>query len=263
MTAVGASDAGDFYDEVWDKYGHLDAVSPAAFHRRRVVTNLARQAAPRAGRILDIGCGRGELLCELARGRPGAALVGADVSERSLELSRRDNPSYEFLILDLERTDFRDAYAAQLETFDLITCCEVIEHIDDDRAAIDNLVALLAKGGHVIVTVPGGKMSRFDEIIGHRRHYRQRGLGALLDGAGLNVSAVQAWGFPFHNLYRTAVRVAARATMTRESTPSKKSGRISKVLGGAYGWFGRALKPLFYLNASRWGEQLIAVARKP
>ena len=36
---------------------------------------------------------------------------------------------------------------------------------------------------------------------------------------------------------------------------------VSGALGAAYTWFGRALKPLFYLNRNYWGEQLLLVAR--
>ncbi len=262
MSAPG-NQASEFYDDVWDKYAHLDAVSPAAFHRRRIVARLAGEAAPRAVRALDIGCGRGELLRELAGHLPETRLAGADVSERSLELTRRENPNYELFPVDLERRDFADAHREHLDRFDLITCCEVIEHIENHRRAAANLATLLAPGGRLIVTVPGGKMSRFDVIIGHYRHYQPAMLRTLLESSGLEVDRVLAWGFPFHNLYRTAVRVAAKATMGEPKPESAGSDRISGALGSAYSAFGKLLTPLFYLNANRWGEQMIALAKKP
>ncbi|MEO8900487.1 MAG: methyltransferase domain-containing protein, partial [Polyangiaceae bacterium] len=93
--AIEASDSQAFYDKMWKDYGHLDAVSPAAFHRRRVIVQLAQRYAGRPGKILDVGCGQGELLRELAEAMPGAEVHGADLSEQSLIDSRRRNPSFD------------------------------------------------------------------------------------------------------------------------------------------------------------------------
>ncbi len=74
-----------------------------------------------------------------------------------------------------------------------------------------------------------------------------------------------AWGFPFQKLYRTAVRVASRISMPKPGAAPKTTGsgrNISGVLGAGYSFFGRALKPLFYLNRNFWGEQMLLVARK-
>lgn len=259
------ADAGAFYDDVWQRYGHLDADSPAAFHRRRLVVALACQSAGGARRVLDAGCGQGELLEQLARALPSATIDGADVSEQSLNDTRRRSPGRELFQLDLATPDFEHAQRERLGRYDLVVCSEVIEHILDDGRAARNLHALLAPGGAAVVTVPGGKMSRFDELIGHHRHYRTKRLARLLTDAGFTVERVLAWGFPFHNLYRTAVRVASGATMPKPGAPAKSAANdsgMSRVLGGAYSLFGRGLKPLFYLNLSRWGEQMIAVARR-
>ena len=110
-------------------------------------------------------------------------------------------------------------------------------------------------------------MSAFDKVIGHQRHYTPASLAARLTQAGFRVDRVLAWGFPFHSFYRTAVRLVSRMSLARQPTSTasaqpERKGAIANVFGAAYTVFGKALKPLFYLNASRWGEQLIAVARR-
>ena len=105
-------------------------------------------------------------------------------------------------------------------------------------------------------------MSRFDELIGHHRHYDTTTLAALIKSAGLEPLEVFAWGFPFQNLYRSAVRVASRAQFGRPK-PQAKARRVGGVLSKGYAFFGAALKPLFYLNRPYWGEQLFAVAQQP
>lgn len=254
------SEAAEFYDEMWQRYGHLDASSPAAFHRRRLIVELCRRHAPDARRVLDAGAGRGELLQALGRAFPRAALCASDVSRASVEETRRVNPTFEALQMDLAAPEFEQAFSALQGRFDLVTCSEVIEHIPDDHLAVRRVASLLAPGGTLVITVPSGKMSRFDELIGHQRHYREPALRALAEHAELEVLELWAWGFPFQNLYRSAVRVAARWSMPSNAAPSDSA--LSRALGHGYALFGRALKPLFYLNRNYWGEQLLLVARR-
>jgi SAM-dependent methyltransferase len=262
---AGEGAASEFYDQMWRDWARLDAASPAGFHRRRLVAKWALDAAPRAQRILDVGCGEGGLLRELSRRFPDALLWGADLSEQALEDTRRSAPRTETFLLDLADPDFDVAHAERLQTHDLVTCCEVLEHLDDDVLALTRLGRLLRPGGTLITTVPGGRPTRFDTAIGHRRHYRPGELDAALRRAGLQPERIAAWGFPFHSAYRVAVRAASWLTLPSGSKPDARPapGIGSTALGWAYRAIGRGLIPLFYLNLPRWGRQLLAVARRP
>jgi SAM-dependent methyltransferase len=258
-------EAGEFYDEMWQRYGHLDSASPAAFHRRRLIVELCTRHAAGARQVLDVGCGQGELLHELRLGFPNATLCASDVSLASVHETQRVNPNLEVLQMDLSLPDFERVYGQYLGRFELVTCSEVVEHIPDDCLAVQRVARLLAPRGTLVLTVPGGKMSRFDELIGHQRHYTSKRLRELSQQASLEPIEVLAWGFPFQNLYRTAVRVASRISMPKAAAAAKptNSGRnLSGVLSTGYSLFGRALKPLFYLNRNFWGEQMLLVARK-
>lgn len=264
MTSQSAGDKErEFYDEMWSAYGALDAASPAAFHRRRLVADLAAKASFGTPRVLDVGCGQGDLLRDLAARMPGARLSGADISEASIAETLRKNPNYDVFRLDLASPSFQADNQARLGTFDLVVCSEVLEHIEDDATAAKNLGTLLAPGGALIVTVPGGSMSRFDVAIGHKRHYPRATIAERLAGAGLAVERVLAWGFPFHNLYRTAVRMASRLSLPGEKTGrGTQRPRLTGSASSAYVAFGWIMKPLFYLNLDRGGEQIVAVARR-
>ncbi len=257
-------DAKAFYDEMWRNYGHLDAVSPAAFHRRRMIVELAQKHAPNARRILDVGCGRGELLRELSGVFPGAAIFGADVSEQSLVISREKNPTFELFELNLTHPAFELEYQARLTQFDLVVCSEVLEHIDNDRLAASHLTKLLAASGVAIVTVPGGRLTRFDVSIGHLRSYTADSLTTLLRGAELDVERAFAWGFPFHSLYRLAVGVASLLTSAPRPSEQKKvqtRSFMADALSFGYTLFGKSLKPLYYLNSSLSGGQIFGIAK--
>ena len=167
--------------------------------------------------------------------------------------------------MDLGLPEFERVYGQYLGRFELVTCSEVVEHMAADGLAVERLARLLAPRGTLVLTVPGGKMSRFDQLIGHQRHYSEKQLQALCEGAQLEPLAVLAWGFPFQNLYRSAVRIASRISMPepgRRGAASASRG-VGALLGAGYTYLGRALKPLFYLNRNYWGEQMLLVAQKP
>ena len=74
--------------------------------------------------------------------------------------------------------------------FDLVLMLDVLEHVEDDRAALlDAVLNFLAPGGRLLVSVPAGPglFSRHDELLGHKRRYAPARLGALVDEVGLAV----------------------------------------------------------------------------
>ena len=250
------------YDAIWKRYAPLDAASPAAFHRRRCVVRLIRRLSPAPTRLIDIGCGPGLLLARLQAEFPNVQLVGADFSPESLKLARARVSGIETQELDLMASDFSTKQASHLGRYDVVVCSEVLEHLPNEGRALEHLGQLTKPGGYCVLTVPGGKMSRFDKLIGHQRHYSAVGLSSQLRAAGFSDIEVWAWGFPFHNLYRSAVRAAARWRFS-ESPGNHHAPDVGHgFLGQAYRAFGATLKPLYYLNAPFWGEQLVAQGRR-
>lgn len=72
-------------------------------------------------------------------------------------------------------------------TYDLVCLFDVLEHIDDDMAALARLQRLLKPGGRLLVTVPAYEWlwSAHDEAHHHRRRYTTARLGARARSAGL------------------------------------------------------------------------------
>jgi 2-polyprenyl-3-methyl-5-hydroxy-6-metoxy-1,4-benzoquinol methylase len=257
---VTAANVAGFYDQVWDAFGELDRDNPAAYHRRRLILALVRQHTRSANQVLEVGCGQGALLKKLELELPAAVVHGADVSPRSLEKSRALGAQAELFELDLSALDFDATHAARFGRFDLVICSEVLEHLADDALALARIKSLLAPGGHLIVTVPSGQKTRFDVAIGHVRHYSRASLTQLLRENGYNVEQAMAWGFPFHNLYRALVAVAARLSFGAGG--DARLAPPTGALGLGYRALARLLKPLYFLNRPYWGPQLLALARK-
>jgi len=144
--------------------------------RRIVLDTVAGLALPPGAAILDAGCGSGRNLAELARfGRP----VGLEPSARGAELARARGVG-EVVQAGIDAMPFADA------SFDLITCLDVLEHIEDDRGALRELLRVARPGARLLVTVPAYPRlwSSHDELNLHCRRYTRADLLARASEAG-------------------------------------------------------------------------------
>ena len=121
---------------------------PAIQRLRAAAVELLR---PRLGdRLLDVGCGTGEVVRALA-GLVGAhgTVVGVEPSARMLDEARRRTGNstlrVEFHPGDISRLDFSDA------TFDGVTCERVFQHLDAPDTAIGEFVRVTRPGGRIVV----------------------------------------------------------------------------------------------------------------
>jgi glycosyltransferase involved in cell wall biosynthesis len=140
-------------------------------------------------RVLEIGSGTGNLTRRLT---PRKRYVASDINPLYLQTLRRlgaDRP-----YLDARYTDVTelDTFPREPGAFDTVVCLNVIEHVDDDRRALENLRAVLEPGGRAIVLVPHGPaiFGTLDEVLGHRRRYTKASLRAVAEAAGFEVKDV-------------------------------------------------------------------------
>ncbi len=92
-------------------------------------------------------------------------------------------------------------------SFDAVVCAEVLEHLDDDAAALREFAGVLRPGGLLLVTVPANpyRYDWTDQWAGHRRRYTVDGLADRMRSAGFTQVDVQGWGFPLTGLYHRQV----------------------------------------------------------
>ena len=165
--------------------------------------------------MLDAGCGWGTTL-EALEAR-GYRAVGADISRKALELL--DRPGR-----DLVEADLTKPLPGSVEPFDAVLALDVIEHLDDDAAAVRRLGALARPGGVVIVSVPALPefFTEFDSIQGHRRRYLPETLRSAFEGAELELERVFWWGSWLVSMLRWSRRKpkAAVGEFDRPDLPS-------------------------------------------
>ncbi len=140
----------------WDERGPMAALhkfNPVrlAYIRDRAAAHFGRDASrldSLAGlRLLDIGCGGGILSEPLVR--LGAAVVGADPSERNIAVAQQ-HAAQSGLTIDYRNTT-AEALAQAGETFDVVLAMEVVEHVADLGLFVDVAAAMVKPGGLMFV----------------------------------------------------------------------------------------------------------------
>ena len=132
--------------------------------------------------ILDAGAGTGELVRELQTvyGPRGIRIAGVEYEREAREIARelRGIDLMEGSILSLPFENNSIAVAISLD---------VLEHIEDDRAALDELLRVTRTGGIVIINVPAfmSLWSAWDVSLGHYRRYTLQSLRKLLAASSI------------------------------------------------------------------------------
>ncbi len=149
-----------------------------ASRNRLLSAVFAKLTIPDDARVLEVGTGTGNTLRVLERAFPRATLVGVDLFEEGLVAARRRTMAH-LVRAKIEQLPFQSQ-------FDLIGAFDVMEHVEDDRAALTHLGHLLTPGGHLVLTVPAGARlwSRFDTDSHHFRRYEPDQLRDRLVDAG-------------------------------------------------------------------------------
>jgi len=136
--------------------------------------------------VLEIGSGVGNLTQKLI---PRRKYVVSDINPlymQTLARLRIDRPYLDAAYCDV--TDLA-TFPTDQGPFDTVICLNVIEHVEDDRASLNNIHSVLKQGGRAIVLVPQGQWNfgTLDEVLGHKRRYSQEALRRLAADCGFKV----------------------------------------------------------------------------
>jgi glycosyltransferase involved in cell wall biosynthesis len=249
----------DGFSAIWTilKYGLFDDPSnePATYPTIRRLDALNRynrwiwdRIRPYIGqRVLEVGAGTGTM----TRFLYGRELIVATDSETPYldrlrnRFRRKPGIIVERLDLNEETTNDLSRYA-----FDTVTLINVLEHLDDDAAALRRAGELLQPGGRIVIFVPAGKelFGTLDKSVGHQRRYEKEELIAKMTAAGFEIEAVS-----YQNLIARLAWWLNSKVLHRRALP------------GAQSRFFDALVPLlqsFEGDQPSSGLSLIAVGRK-
>ncbi|MFN3883405.1 MAG: methyltransferase domain-containing protein [Rhodocyclaceae bacterium] len=218
-----------------------DAHSVAQRHAaQRLAERLVTLALPSRARVLEIGCGTGHLTALLTLRLPGATILASDIAPAMVAACRArlgTNTRLDFAVMD-------GAQPAVGGPFDLVCGNLVAQWFDDLPAAFSRLAALLAPGGVLLLSVPGGE-TFLEWRAAHAAHglkpgarpmpSREASLAAL--PPGINQIETELWcaphadGLDFLRALR-AIGADAPATGHVPLTPGQLR-RVLRTLGPA------------------------------
>ncbi len=147
--------------------------------RRRIIATLVGAIGDGMRvSVADIGCGTGGNAAALHA--YGHDVIGLDPSVVAIGLARQRFPSVDFI-----NTDDPGAARTHLADGGVAILADVLEHVQDDRALLNQVIGMVPSGGHVLITVPADPAlwSPHDVAFGHHRRYDVATLSALWLGA--------------------------------------------------------------------------------
>jgi SAM-dependent methyltransferase len=153
--------------------------------RNKLILWIIKKYFPGTISFCEVGCGTGFVLSGIADNFPDFQLSGSEIYSNILSFTKTRVPAAELFQTDLCNFPF-------IDEFDLIGAFDVLEHIEDDQLALENIYNALAPGGGVILTVPQHKWlwSVQDDISFHKRRYSRVELTKKVKDAGFEIIRV-------------------------------------------------------------------------
>jgi SAM-dependent methyltransferase len=187
-------------------------LTPNGVLRLDVVVRLLNRIRP--GSVLEIGCGQGSMGVRLAR--RAASYLGVEPDEGSYAIARPVIEAAGGAVLNSTH-----AGVPAGRRYDLVCAFEVLEHIEDDTAALREWVELVRPGGHLMLSVPAwpARFGPADVMAGHYRRYTPGQLATLARTAGLAEPQVTLYNWPIGPLLE----------LVRPRLPSQRAGEVSAL----------------------------------
>jgi SAM-dependent methyltransferase len=214
---------------VYDRMAELDSRHWWYRARREVLARLIERKVrpPEGAAILEIGCGTGHNLAMLGRyGRVEA--LELDPAARAVAAQRIGREVGSTRLPELDGVPERH--------FDLIALLDVLEHVEDDRAALVSIARRLKPGGALLLTVPAfpWMWSAHDVVNHHHRRYTKKSLRAAIADAGLRADFM-GW---FNSILFPAAagaRLVGRLTGNKESDDKLPPRPVNAVFETLFG----------------------------
>jgi len=145
--------------------------------------------------ILDVGCGEGFTLNILHQNRIGKRLEGVDFQKEAVKLGRKIHPHLKLRQGNIYNLPFKD------DSFDLIICTEVLEHLEDPKKALTEIIRVSKR--YLLLSVPnepyfmmanflrGKNITRWGNDVEHIQHWTSGGFRRFTEKEGLKILKIR------------------------------------------------------------------------
>jgi len=222
---------------------------PRYLLRRCCIMDVVAKVKPQ--RVLEIGCGAGDVAHQLAL--RGCEVVGVDSSDEARQQAILLNESQR------DRVTILADVPTDSEQFDMVASFEVLEHIEDDQAALQAWSEKVTPDGRLLISVPchQHRWGPSDVWAGHFRRYEREDITKRLTEVGFQVELLWCYGFPLA-IIAEPIREwlgARRLKEEGEMTVAKRTARS----GVERRWFEKSLSLLVsgpFILPFHWMQKL-------
>ena len=238
---------------VYDRMAELDERHWWYRARREIIADLIRREGrlPGDAAILEIGCGTGHNLAMLSQ---FGHVEGLELDDEARALSEK-RLGRKIMSSPLpELAEVPDGH------YDLIGAFDVIEHIDDDQAALASIATKLKPGGTFMMTVPAHQWmwTAHDTVNHHKRRYSKRGLGRLINRSPMRLVKMGYFNsllFPLAVAERTVSKLLGKEDADVKLPSAPLNAALEKVFAAERYLVGRVPLPpglsLFAIASAR------------
>lgn len=244
----------------------LPPLTMMASLRWDIASRLLDGIAP-VGSVLEIGAGQAAVGVRLAQRAGRYVGLEPDAASHAVAVHRMRACGAGGAVLHGDSSLVDSA-----EPFDLVCAFEVLEHVDDDVAALEDWSSHIRPGGHLLISVPAWqrRYGPMDDLVGHFRRYDPEQLRSVLSAAGLSEIVERLYGFPLgYALESTRNLIARRRARRAPTSRAERTGTSGRLFQPQTSWSGHAIglvtAPFRTLQraAPNTGVGIVALARRP
>jgi SAM-dependent methyltransferase len=191
--------------------------------RRLAIRSFKKYLTNKNSILLDIGCSSGFLLKEIIKQLPFYYPIGADYLFSSLQRVAQNIRNVPLLQFDLRNSPLPEGCV------DGISCINVLEHIDDDVKAIQEIFRMLKPGGiaHIEVPATPSCYDIYDEHAMHHRRYKLSDLEKKASLAGFSILFKTHLGFFTYPVFYLVKKYNQQFL---SASPEQKAKKVEKML---------------------------------
>lgn len=228
--------------------------------RNQIICQTIKRYLPLPADIIEVGCGTGFVASAVRN--LGYTVDCADLYFDGLSFCQTRNAGRSFFQLNLDDKVF-------IEEYDAVCAFDVIEHIENDGVALNNMYYLLKEGGYAFITVPAcpSLWSTGDVIAEHKRRYTHNELREKVEQLGFQVRRMTYFMtllFPVYFIIRKCSDNSSVTDYTSEAVRDKWFSQFNpNPILNALLYIIFRIEPLIlrYINLP-FGSSLLCVARK-
>jgi len=237
------------YDGNWVFWLDMKTFGPTSRWLRYLITKCLNEL-PKADAIksiLDVGCGEGSNTYFLSEQFPDATATGFDFSVSAIENAGKR--WHKEALTFIHRRNIEDIS----DTFHLVGCFEVLEHVEDWRSFLEEVLTRSDK--YLLLSFPTGRMRNFEKQFGHYRNLKKGEVEEFLENRNFMCITKQYAGFPFYSpIFRNICNTFNKGIQTFSSGKYGFSQKLTATI--IYTGF------RFFSTRRYWGDQFCGLFRR-